>query len=130
MFPSGTEKGELMFTVPLTPTETVTVSHKEWATSRDEYTSIVDDFFESYSERGIVDKTDASLSSENESKHTNAFTFGATTSGGYGPVSVSVNVGLHTPAPRIARRPRRAHKRRGRSPRKRRRAHARSTGCR
>lgn len=96
MFPSGTEKGELVFTVPLTPTETVTVSHKEWATSRDEYESIVDDFFESYSERGIVDKTDVSTSSENESKHTNAFTFGATTSGGYGPVSVSVSVGLST----------------------------------
>jgi hypothetical protein len=94
MFPSGTEKGELVFTVPLTPTETVTVSHKEWSTSKDEYESIVDDFFESYSERGVVDKTDASISSENESKHTSAFTFGATTSGGYGPVSVSVSVGL------------------------------------
>lgn len=98
MFPVGTEKGELVFTVPLTPKETVTVSHKEWATSRDEYERIVEDFFESYSERGVSEKTDVSMSAENESKHSKAFNFGATTSGSYGPVSVSVSVGLSSSA--------------------------------
>lgn len=94
MAPAGTEKGELMFTVPLTPAETVTVSHKEWATGRDEYERIVQDSFESYSERGVVEKTDASLTTENETKHSSAFNFNASAGGSYGPVSVSVSTGL------------------------------------
>ncbi len=94
MYPAGTEKGELVFTVPMTPKETVTVSHKEWSTSKDEYEQIVSDYFESYSERGVVDKTDASISTENESRHTSAFNFGSSVSGGYGPVTATVSVGL------------------------------------
>ena len=94
MSPSGTEKGELVFTVPLTPNETVTVSHKEWATSRDEYEQIVSDYFETYSERGVVEKTDASMTTENETRHSNAFNFNASANGGYGPVSVSVSTGF------------------------------------
>ncbi|SIR83749.1 type II secretion system protein GspG [Micromonospora avicenniae] len=95
MSPAGTEKGELVFTVPLTPMETVTVSHKEWSTTKDEYEQIISDYFESYSERGVVDKTDASISTENESRHTSAFNFGSSVSGGYGPVTASVTVGLN-----------------------------------
>ncbi|PTA47811.1 type II secretion system protein GspG [Micromonospora sp. RP3T] len=96
MCPAGTERGELVFTVPMTPMETVTVSHKEWSIAKDEYEQIVSDYFESYSERGVVDKTDASISTENESRHTSAFNFGSSVSGGYGPVTASVSVGLST----------------------------------
>lgn len=94
MYPVGIEQGEMMFTVPLAPAETCTISHKEWSTSTDEYQDIVDDFFESYSERGVAEKSDVSLSSENEARHSLALTFGASVSGGYGPVSVSTNFGL------------------------------------
>jgi hypothetical protein len=96
MYPVGTEQGELVFTVPLAPEETVTISHKEWSTSSQEYESIVDDYFESYSERGVAEKTDASISTENETKHSNAFDFTATASGGYGGVTLSTSVGLKT----------------------------------
>ncbi|MGO4664454.1 type II secretion system protein GspG [Terrabacter sp. 2TAF16] len=96
MSPAGTERGEMVFTVPLTPTETVTVSHKEWATSRDEYEQIVQDSFETYSEKGVSEKTDASMSAENETKHSSAFNFNASASGGYGPVSMTVSTGVNT----------------------------------
>jgi hypothetical protein len=98
MVPAGTERGELIYTVPLTPKETVTVSHKEWATSKDEYERIVSDSFETYSERGVAEKTDASMSAENEKRHSSSFEFGAVTSAGYGPVSVTTNVGLRSSA--------------------------------
>jgi hypothetical protein len=94
MYPAGTEQGEMIFTVPMTPRETVTISHKEWATSKDEYDQIVSDYFESYSERGVVDKTDASISTENENRHSSSFNFGSSVTGGYGPVSATVSVGL------------------------------------
>ncbi|MEU4580371.1 type II secretion system protein GspG [Nonomuraea sp. ATR24] len=94
MYPAGIERGELMFTIPLAPKETITVSHKEWSTTGEEYENIVQDFFESYSERGVAEKTDASLSAENESKHASAFNFQAVASGSYGPVSMTVTTGL------------------------------------
>jgi hypothetical protein len=94
MYPVGVERGELVFTVPLAPGETQTISHKEWSTSSQTYERIVQDFFESYSERGVAEKTDASMSAENESRHSSAFNFGATLSGGFGPVSLTTTVGL------------------------------------
>jgi hypothetical protein len=39
MYPAGMERGELMFTIPMAPRETITVSHKEWSTRADEYDS-------------------------------------------------------------------------------------------
>lgn len=96
MFPVGVEKGELVFTVPMAPGETVTISHKEWSTSTREFEEIVQDYFESYSERGVAEKTDASMASENEVVHANAFSFGASLSGGYAGVTLTTTVGLQT----------------------------------
>jgi hypothetical protein len=95
MFPIGIERGELVFTVPLAPGETITLSHKEWSTSSQEYERIVQDYFESYSERGVSEKTDASMSAENESKHASAFNFSSNVAGTFGQVTTSVTVGLH-----------------------------------
>ena len=72
MYPAGVEKGELVFTVPMAPGETVTISHKEWSTSTREFEEIVQDFFESYSEQGVVEKTDVAMASDNEAKHSSA----------------------------------------------------------
>ena len=47
MYPAGVERGELVFTVPMAPGETVTVSHKEWSTSSHTYEDIVQDAVES-----------------------------------------------------------------------------------
>ncbi|WP_222106249.1 type II secretion system protein GspG [Catellatospora sichuanensis] len=94
MYPAGTEQGELVFTVPMTPMETVTISHKEWSTSSQEYENIVSDYFETYSERGVAEKTDASMSAENERRHSSAFDFGASYTGSGAGVSLTVAVGL------------------------------------
>src|SRR5262249_25113922 len=95
MYPAGVEQGEMVFTVPLAPKETVTISHKEWSLTGEEYERIVQDYFESYSEHGVAEKTDFSMSAENESRHSNALSLSSTvSSSGYGPVSVSVTAGL------------------------------------
>lgn len=96
MYPVGVQRGELMFTAPMAPKETLTLSHKEWSTSGEEYERIVQDYFESYSERGVAEKTDVSMSVENESRRSSAFNFSSSVSGGFGPVSTSVSVGLNS----------------------------------
>jgi hypothetical protein len=67
----------------------------QWSTSSQEYEQIAQDYFESYSERGVAEKTDASMSTENQSRHSNVLNFGATLSGSYGPtVSLTTTLGL------------------------------------
>jgi hypothetical protein len=94
MYPVGIQRGELVYTVPLAPGETQTLSHKEWSTSSQEYEQIVEDYFESYSERGVAEKTDASMSTTNEAKHSNTLNFGASLSASYGPVAMTTTFGL------------------------------------
>ena len=96
MYPIGLEQGEMVFTVPLAPSEACTISHKEWSTSTDEFENIVDDYLESYSERGVAEKSDVAMSSESEAQHSLALNFGASVSGGFGPVSVSTSFGLQS----------------------------------
>ena len=94
MYPAGIQKGELVFTVPMAPGETVTISHKEWSTSSREFEEIVNDYFESYSEKGVAEKTDVSMSTENESKHSSAINFGASLSGSYAGVTLTTTFGI------------------------------------
>jgi hypothetical protein len=94
MYPVGVERGEMVFTLPMAPGETVAVSHKEWSTSSREFEEIVQDSFETYSEQGVAEKSDVSMSTENQAKHGNTLNFGATLSGGYGPVSLTTTFGV------------------------------------
>lgn len=94
MYPAGIERGELVFTVPMAPGESIAISHKEWTTSNRQYEDIVQDYFESYSERGVTEKTDVSLSTESQSLHTSTMNFGASVSGTYAGVTVTTNLGL------------------------------------
>jgi hypothetical protein len=94
MYPVSIERGELVYTVPLAPQETVTISHKEWSASSEEFENIIADYFEGYSEKGVAEKNDASMASESESKHSNSFNFGASVSGGYVGVTVSTSLAL------------------------------------
>jgi hypothetical protein len=96
MFPIGVERGEMVFTVPMAPGESTTISHKEWSVSSRGYEDVVQDFFESYSEKGVVEKTDTLTASENEVHQSNTLNFGATLSGSYGPVSLTTTLGVGT----------------------------------
>ena len=94
MYPVGIERGELVFTVPMAPQETVAISHKEWTVSGREYEDIVQDYLETYSEHGVTEKTDASLATENQSSHSSSLSFGASVTGSYTGVTVSTTLGL------------------------------------
>lgn len=95
MTPVGLERGELVHSVPLTPKETVNISHKEWATTTQEFESIVQDFFEGYSEQGVAEKNDLSQSTDSQSKHSTALNVGASLSASYSSVTLSSSFGYN-----------------------------------
>ncbi|MBZ4415375.1 hypothetical protein [Myxococcus sp. RHSTA-1-4] len=95
MTPVGVERGELVSSIPLTPKETVNITHREWSITAEEYESIVKDYFEGYSEQGVAEKTDVAQSTENQSRHTSTLSFGAAASASYLGVTLSSSFGYN-----------------------------------
>ena len=95
MYPAGVEQGELVHSVPLAPGETVNISHKEWSVTEREFEDIVDDYFEGYSEQGVAEKTDISMSTDSQSQHATALNLGASLSASYASVTLSTNFGYN-----------------------------------
>ena len=91
MTPAGVERGELLATVPLAPQETASVMQKEWAVTNDEFSSIVTDYLEQVSEKGVTEKSELAQSSDSQTKHDNEVNLSASVSGSYGLVSFAAN---------------------------------------
>ena len=91
MTPAGIERGELLATIPLAPQETTSVMQKEWTTTSDEFSSIVTDYLEQVSEKGVTEKSELAQSLESQTKHDNQVDLSASVSGSYGFVSFSAN---------------------------------------
>src|SRR5262249_5992993 len=60
MTPVGIEHGELVHSVPLTPGETVNITHREWSVTTRTFEQLVQDSLEGFSETGVTEKTDIS----------------------------------------------------------------------
>jgi hypothetical protein len=95
MYPSGIERGELVHSVPLAPSETVNISHKEWSVRQQEFEDIVQDYFEGYSEEGVSEKNDLAMSNESQSKHATALNIGASLSASYSSITLSTSFGYN-----------------------------------
>lgn len=96
MTPVGVERGELVSSIPLTPKETVNISHREWSVTTEEFESIIQDYFEGYSEQGVSEKTDAAQSTENQTKHSSALSFGSSVTASYLGVTLSSSLGYNS----------------------------------
>jgi len=91
--PAGIERGELIHSVPLSPGEEVNISHKEWSNTSEEFSRIVTDFMEAYSEEGVTEKNELTQSTNSQEQHSSGFNTGVSASGGYGPVSITTSLG-------------------------------------
>jgi Type II secretion system (T2SS), protein G len=96
MAPAGIERGELVATIPLSPGETTSVEQKEWSVTSQEFSSIVTDYLENYSEKGVTEKTDLAESSESQTKHSDQLGLNASLSGSYGFVTFSTSANFNT----------------------------------
>lgn len=91
MTPAGIERGELLATIPLAPKERTSVVQKEWSVTTKEFTSIVTDSLENYSETGVTENTELTQSTNSQVQHSNQFNVNATVSGSYAFVTASVS---------------------------------------
>jgi hypothetical protein len=91
MTPSGITRGDLLATIPLAPGETTSVYQKEWSVTSSEFTSIVTDSLENYSETGVTENTNLAQSTTSQNTHNNQYNVTASASGGCGFVSGSVS---------------------------------------
>jgi hypothetical protein len=93
--PAGIERGELVYSVPLSPAEEVNISHKEWSATSEEFSTLVTDSLEAYSEQGVTEKSELAQSTNSQEQHSFGFNTGVTASGGYGPVTITSSVGVN-----------------------------------
>jgi hypothetical protein len=91
MTPAGIERGGLIATVPLAPKERTFVVHKEWSVTTQEFTSIVTDSLENFSETGVTENTQMTQATTSQVAHNNQFNVTASASGGIGFVSGSTS---------------------------------------
>jgi hypothetical protein len=90
MTPAGVERGGLLATIPLAPKERTAVEQKEWSFRTQEFTSIVTDSLENYSETGVTENTQLSQSTSSQISHSNQYNVNASVSGTIGFVTASV----------------------------------------
>lgn len=91
MAPAGIERGELLATIPLAPGEQTSVVQKEWTVTNSEFSSIVTDFLENYSEKGVTEKSELAEATQSQSKHSQQLGLDASVSGSYGFVTFSTS---------------------------------------
>ncbi len=91
MTPAGIERGGLIATIPLAPKERTFVVQKEWSVTSQEFTSIVTDSLDNYSETGVTENTQLAQSTASQVAHNNQFNVTASASGGIGFVSGSAS---------------------------------------
>ena len=91
MTPAGIQRGELVATVPLAPQEETAVTHKEWSVTAKEFTSIVTDALENFSETGVTDNTELAQSVVSQVQHANQLNITGTVSGGIPMISGSTS---------------------------------------
>jgi hypothetical protein len=94
MTPAGVQRGELLATICLAPLEETAVAQKEWSVTTKEFTSIVTDSLENYSETGVTENTELAQSTTSQTQHANQFNVNGTVSGGVGFVTATVSSGF------------------------------------
>src|SRR5450631_3495106 len=90
MAPAGLERGELIATIPLAPLEETAVVQKEWSVTTKEFTSIVTDSLENYSETGVTENTELAQATKSQNDHSNQLNVNASVSGSYEFVTATV----------------------------------------
>lgn len=94
--PVNVERGELVYSLPLAPGEEVTISHKEWSNTTEEFQKIVTDYMEAFSERGVAEKSELSQSTSSEKRHTSSLNTSLSASGKIGSVfNIASTVGYN-----------------------------------
>jgi len=93
--PVGLVKGELVYTLPLTPGERITVSHKEWAKTVEEFEKELTTITEEEMEKATTERTELAESTTKEEKTEHKFDTGLKVKGGGGSWSIELSAGYN-----------------------------------
>ena len=93
--PIGYVRGELVYSLPMLPSETVRLTHREWSKTENEYTQLIATSLESATEDKLSEKSELAESFSTQQQHSSAFNASASVSGSYGPINVSANAGYN-----------------------------------
>jgi type II secretion system protein G len=93
--PIGIERGELLHSIPLAPDEEISVSHKEWSNTSEEFQRLATDFFEGFSEEGVAEKAELAQSTNVQAQHSSGLNTAVTASGSYGTVNVTASASFN-----------------------------------
>lgn len=96
MTPVGIEHGELVHSVPLTPTETVNITHREWTVTSQTFEDLISDSLEGFSETGVTEKTDLTQATDTQARHSSALDVNGNVTASYngGSYSVTASAGV------------------------------------
>jgi hypothetical protein len=72
MTPLDTERGELLYSLPLSPEETVTLAHKEWTIVETDFSRYIEDYLENYSETGVAQSNELTTTTNTQMQRQDA----------------------------------------------------------
>jgi hypothetical protein len=93
--PVGYEKGELVYSLPMLPDETVRLTHREWSRTETEYTKLVATELETASEQAISEKSELAQSASTQQQHTSAYNTSVSSGYSGGGFSISASFGYN-----------------------------------
>jgi hypothetical protein len=76
MTPLDVERGELVYSLPLAPKEKVTLAHREWTVREEQFSELIEDRLENFSETGVAESNDIALSTATQTHHGNTLDMG------------------------------------------------------
>ncbi len=71
--PVGYERGELVYSLPLLPGETVRLTHREWSRTEKEFSEIVSTTLEQAAEEALSEKSELTEATNNQEQHSSAY---------------------------------------------------------
>ena len=96
MTPVGALRAELLHSIGLAPSESVTVIHREWSSREVDFEKVVTDEFEQTAEDSVTENTELASATDTTARHSTALSMQASGSASYGFGSASLSVGYNS----------------------------------
>ena len=90
--PVGYERGDLAYSLPMLPNETVRLTHSEWSKTSQEFSQLVATSLETAKQDAVAQTSELTEAVTAQQQHSSAFSSSTTASGGFGPVHISETV--------------------------------------
>lgn len=88
-------RGELVYSLPMLPRETVRLTHRDWSRTESEYSKLVATELETATEEAISEKSELTQASNTQQQHSSAYNASVNASYGTGGFNISTSFGYN-----------------------------------